>query len=343
MEAEDIKSAKWFWWWVWDLDKYDLRKILSGLRFADGCEANNQDLIYTSSARFRDELMRVCLHAGYSPHFRLVYEKGTNRGQPLGRDVIAKHDNWIISYNTTVQYAEPNLRAKRDIKIVKYTGRTWCVKMPSDFIVVRRAHFDIERGVVTKASRPVIGENCHMGINRAGSLLASYLMTGGSRKYTFERAVNLLTRANSKRDYSVLTNKDFREALKRYPIYTQIKRYGSGSSRLNKNQVRAYNRYVNIYLPKKYNTRYQSRTSASNSSNRGGSKNSSSSRTSRSSSNSSSTNKRGSSSASKNPRNSMGHCAKKGHSSQKGNSGGKIIIVKKKRGSSRSIHDKKKR
>ena len=65
--AEDIKSAKWFMNWVWTLNKSHLRSILSGLRRADGCEAFNGNLIYTSSVRFRDEIMRVCLHAGYAP------------------------------------------------------------------------------------------------------------------------------------------------------------------------------------------------------------------------------------------------------------------------------------
>jgi len=330
MEAENIRSAKWFWWWVWDLDKYDLRKILAGLRFADGNEANNENSIYTSSARFRDEIVRIALHAGYSPHYRLVYEKGAHRGIINGKNVIANHDNWRVSYDTSPQYAEPNLRAKRDIKVVKYTGRTWCVKMPHDFIIVRRAHFDKERGIVTKSSRPLMEKNCHAGINRAASLIASYLMTGTPKKYTYDSAVNLLTRANSKRDYGVLTNRYFRDALKRYPIYKQIKQYGSRSPRIDKNQLRAYQRYISQYMSRKYPTRYQSRTSGGNKS-----KN-------LSSSSSSSRSRRGvSSSISKNPRHATGHHVKKSNQSfstktktkpkRKRRNDGKIIIVKKKK------------
>ena len=37
----------------------------------DGDEANNENAIYTSSVTFRDQIMQIGLHAGYSPHFML--------------------------------------------------------------------------------------------------------------------------------------------------------------------------------------------------------------------------------------------------------------------------------
>jgi serine/threonine-protein kinase ATR len=42
---------------------------------------------------------------------------------------------------------------------VAYTGRTWCVSVPSTFIIARRAQAGRD-GVVTKASAPVVMGNC---------------------------------------------------------------------------------------------------------------------------------------------------------------------------------------
>jgi DNA-directed RNA polymerase II subunit RPB2 len=162
MVAEDVKSAKWCMNWVWSLNKSHLRMILRGLRRADGSEAANQNIIYTSSVRFRDELMRICLHAGYAPRFTIAYLKGAHRGiSRLGTPIIATKDNWRISYSEGITYSQPSLRQSRDTREVTYTGRTWCVNVPHGFIVVRRAH--VQEGIVIKASVPVIMGNCVIG------------------------------------------------------------------------------------------------------------------------------------------------------------------------------------
>lgn len=204
--------------WVWFLKKDQCRKILSGIRMADGDEANDENAIYTSSVRFRDELMRLALHAGYSPTFILKYEEGTSRGWVKGVEAIANYDAWRVSYNSSPQFAQPNLKQQQDIKEVKYTGRTWCATMPHGFVIVRRANFDKEKGYITNASRPIITKNCHAGINRSGSLIASYLMTK-PKPYSYEKTVDLLERANKRRNLDVLTNSDFKRALKYFPIF----------------------------------------------------------------------------------------------------------------------------
>ena len=93
------------------------KSILSGLRFADGCEKADRNMIWTSSLRFRDEIVRLALHAGYSAHFGLQYSEGTVNGTDVeGRPIIARHDSWKISYTDTSRGSEPVLNAHRDIK-----------------------------------------------------------------------------------------------------------------------------------------------------------------------------------------------------------------------------------
>jgi len=161
-----IKSAKWLMHWVWLLAPSLARAIIAGLRFADGSEAGDFPLIYTSSVRFRDELVRLMLHAGYSPNIRVKYLAGESRGTDpySGNDIVAQNDSWMVSYAENDQTANPTLNAA-EVGRVAYNGRTWCVRMPSGFVVVRRAASNAA-GSVIKATRPTIQGNCISGWDR---------------------------------------------------------------------------------------------------------------------------------------------------------------------------------
>ena len=216
------KSAKWMFDWVYTLNKEHAKRILAGLRMADGDEAVNENSIYTSSNKFRDEIVMLAIHAGYSPFFALTYEKGANRGVINGKDVIARFNNWKVSFNSSVQYAEPNLRQKGDVSETKYTGRTWCVSVPHTFIFVRRAHFDESENCVTKASRAIVCSNCQAGMNRSAAMIAAYLIC--ARGYSFEKTVKALEEANKKRGISALKNGDFRKILKEMAHFCHLER-----------------------------------------------------------------------------------------------------------------------
>jgi hypothetical protein len=129
-----------------------------------------------------------------------------------GKDIIARYDGWQVSYTSSGQFAKPNLRQKDDVKLVDYTGKTWCVTVPHGYIFVRRAHFDKEKGYITKASKAIVAGNCHMGMNRSAAILAGYLILVGGM--SFERALKLLQKANKTRGLDVLTNPSFRKGLK---------------------------------------------------------------------------------------------------------------------------------
>jgi serine/threonine protein kinase len=148
MQPEGI--AKWFACWVWRLGAASLRRVLAGLCRADG-DATKNRCIWTSSARFRDEIQRVCLMAGCTAHFR-----------------CAGGSSWAVSFAepdgspSSENACKPNLfKARGEIRTRQHTGRVWCFTMPSGFIWVRRVAKD-EHGVVTEASRPLITGNCKL-------------------------------------------------------------------------------------------------------------------------------------------------------------------------------------
>lgn len=158
-EPENIKSAKWMAPWVWNLSAEMAQSILSGLRFADGCEKADRNVIWTSSIRFRDEIVRLAIHAGYSAYFTIQHNIGQVCGTDKeGRDIVARHISWRVSYTNTPRGSEPVLNTLRDIKKTTYKGITWCVTMPHGFIITRRA---IREGKnVVQASRPIITGQC---------------------------------------------------------------------------------------------------------------------------------------------------------------------------------------
>ena len=128
--SPDYTTGKRLAEWVWNLPIDLTRSILSGLT----CSRN---IIYTSSDKFRDDVVRLYLHCGYSSHFEI--------SQKL----------WKICYTNI----DPILQSRDDVKKVKYTGLTWCVTMPHGFIITRRAIRD-SNNVVIEASRPIITGQC---------------------------------------------------------------------------------------------------------------------------------------------------------------------------------------
>ncbi len=162
---EGIKSAKWLPWWCWRLTIRLSRAVIGGLRLATPAsphrtsEVGDCNTIWTSSARFRDELVRLMLHAGYSVHFTPEYVAGAHRGFIDGKAVVANHTSWKVCYTDNPSHAEPTVDVGTGVTSVPYIGRTWCVTMPHGFIVTRRARRGND-GRVQQASRPTVLGNC---------------------------------------------------------------------------------------------------------------------------------------------------------------------------------------
>jgi NADPH-dependent glutamate synthase beta subunit-like oxidoreductase/dihydroorotate dehydrogenase/Pyruvate/2-oxoacid:ferredoxin oxidoreductase delta subunit len=151
MAPENQRSAKWLACWTWRCNRAEMRSILGGLWRADGDGAGE---ICTSSARFRDEMVRLAIEAGYSARFALKR---------------ASADAWRVCYTDD---GESLLHSsKGEISKCAYSGRTWCFSMPSDTLIARRVYKDAD-GVALKASRPVMIKNCPHGMGEKGMGLA---------------------------------------------------------------------------------------------------------------------------------------------------------------------------
>jgi len=159
-DHEHRKSSKWFAYWVWKLLAPFAAGILAGAHLADGRGfASKQTTIYTSSARFRDELIRLAMHAGYTAFFDLAYKAGTVRGERNGKPIVAHSDGWSVNYTGHYMTAMPVLEPS-ELRRVSYDGRTWCLSMPSGTLIARRAVQNPTTGAITKASRATVVGNC---------------------------------------------------------------------------------------------------------------------------------------------------------------------------------------
>ena len=131
---------------------------------ADGSSVRNTDYggeLYTSSFRFRDELVRLLLMAGYSAKWFVNREAGSAATlATTGQSIETKHINWCVHFST--QPLRPTLSAREiTARSTAYTGEVWCVTVPTaeQLIMVRRVLKRDDGGRTLAASRPVIVGN----------------------------------------------------------------------------------------------------------------------------------------------------------------------------------------
>ena len=161
-ESEGITSAKWYWSWVWRLSPKYLRTVVAGQRFADGAEADKAvhgGVVYTSSVRHRDEIVRLCLAAGYTAFYVMDKPAGTVTGSNAqGVPIRLQHDSWCVRYTDFTHQSEPKLRVRRDAELEEGVAtKVWCVTVPAkgNLIMVRRVLKRLE-GRPSAVSRPMV-------------------------------------------------------------------------------------------------------------------------------------------------------------------------------------------
>ena len=187
-------SVKWQWHWVWRrLGMRRLRLVIRGLRVAAGAVTRQGTMgqgetgvILTSCSSFRDDLMRLCMHAGYSVFFCVHRDAaGVAPTTPVGAEQslqATKHGHasangsttWAVQFCEGGEVAQPTLR-RANMSAGSGNGRVWCVTVPtrSQLIVVRRVLERDAAGTPTRASRPLIVGNTVMDDNKVLTLVSN--------------------------------------------------------------------------------------------------------------------------------------------------------------------------
>jgi hypothetical protein len=133
-------------WWLWLLDRDAKRAVVRGMRRASSGGVERHHELCVQSVQSRDELVRLCLAAGWSAHFTRA---------------ASGNKAWCVRYashDDGEQFA-PVLRGDA-IRKRAYTGRVWCFVTRNGFIWTRRVHKDAA-GCVVKASRALLTGSEH--------------------------------------------------------------------------------------------------------------------------------------------------------------------------------------
>mmetsp|Transcript_15248 Transcript_15248/g.49741 ORF Transcript_15248/g.49741 Transcript_15248/m.49741 type:complete len:1999 (+) Transcript_15248:234-6230(+) len=160
-----VKAGQWIPWWASMLCRSHSRAFLCPPFRADSPQEFQERRMQTRDAHFRDELVELLLHAGYSA--QIGFDSSTALTSACdfpGRTQVVPQLSWKIrgvsgDSRLLVLPATSVRRAGWDIANVAYHGRTWCVTVPQGLIIVRRAYVDC-RGIVTVASQPTVQGNC---------------------------------------------------------------------------------------------------------------------------------------------------------------------------------------
>ena len=144
------------------LSRHDARMMLIGLRCADGEEAAHSltgGRIRTSSVLFRDQIVQLALHAGFSTFWDIDARAGEPQGiSKQGVPIIASATGYQVVYR---EQSVKQLTISRDVQPSAFVGTVWCVRVPTanNLIVVRRVLERDDKRQVTRASRPVVVGN----------------------------------------------------------------------------------------------------------------------------------------------------------------------------------------
>ena len=132
--------------WVWNLNKDQSRLLIESMMLGDGyVNKSNANLYYTSSNRLADDLCRLCLHACWSSHKRLL--KGREAGhvsyfKDEDRHIISKHDNYTITVIKTklepeINHGHKNSQHGQSEEWIDYEGTVHCLTVRTGIFMVQ--------------------------------------------------------------------------------------------------------------------------------------------------------------------------------------------------------------
>lgn len=124
--------------YVWNVSKRQAKILLNALISGDGnINSHTKNVTYcTSSNRLADDLTRLILHCGLSGYKFIDKPAGYQcviKENGIERTITAKHNNYKISINSS--HNNPGINCD---KIEKYTGKVYCLTVPSEVFLVRR-------------------------------------------------------------------------------------------------------------------------------------------------------------------------------------------------------------
>jgi DNA-directed RNA polymerase beta subunit len=130
--------------WVWQLSQQQSRILLEGMLLGDGSTTNSGSLLYyTSSIRLVHDVQKLCVHCGWSSSFAKVYDAGHTSTMWNGQTITSTVDAWRVGINRNkceprVNHSHSRQQGFQVEEYIKYTGKVYCLTVPSHVFMVRR-------------------------------------------------------------------------------------------------------------------------------------------------------------------------------------------------------------
>jgi DNA-directed RNA polymerase II subunit RPB2 len=130
--------------WCFELSEEQSKLLLESMCLGDGHETATSLSYSTSSKQLRDDLQIIVQHAGYTSGYYKHVEEGSTRVDSTGRIYKANADNWHIQIRRkrvypTLNHGHAHKQGGQSEEIIQYAGKVYCLSVPSEVFLVRRA------------------------------------------------------------------------------------------------------------------------------------------------------------------------------------------------------------
>jgi hypothetical protein len=132
--------------WVWRLNKEQSQILIDSMMLGDGhLSKSNANLYYTSSENLANDLNRLCIHAGWSAHYRKVNgrEAGLNINNNVTKQNITSNADalciTIIKHKLEpeINHGHKNTQNGQSEEWIDYKGTVHCLTVSTGIFMVR--------------------------------------------------------------------------------------------------------------------------------------------------------------------------------------------------------------
>lgn len=129
--------------WVWSLSARQCRILLDGMLLGDGHTTATSCHYFTSSVKLRDDVQKLCQHAGWTAYYVKRHEAGYQATMTDGRVITSTADAWAVQIRKTrlrptLNHGHARTQGGQKEELTDFTGKVYCLRVPTEVFLVRR-------------------------------------------------------------------------------------------------------------------------------------------------------------------------------------------------------------